>query len=72
LVTTFFALVPLVASSMNNPVVAMSAFGALKTLWPPDSLKGLLTFLLRSKGLQKLLKRKTRLELDSIHSHEAS
>jgi hypothetical protein len=57
---------------MNNPVVAVSAFGALKSLWPPDSLKGLLTFLLRSKGLQKLLKRKTRLELDSIHPHGTS
>jgi hypothetical protein len=57
---------------MNNPMVAMSAFGALKSLWPPDFLKGLLTFLLRSKGLPKLLKRKTRLELDSIHPHEAS
>ena len=68
--TTALALIALVASSIHNSVVGLGASGAPKAFRPPSILKSLLAFFFSPKVLLKLLKRKSRLQLDSIHSHE--
>lgn len=66
--TTALALIALVAPSIHNSVVGLGASGAPKAFRPPSILKSLLAFFFSPKVLLKLLKRKSRLELESIVS----
>jgi hypothetical protein len=65
--TTALALVSLVAPSMHNSEVSMTASRTPKAFRPASVLKSFLTFFFSPKHLQKLFKRKSGLELDSIH-----
>jgi hypothetical protein len=66
---TALALIALVAPSIHNSVVGLGVSRAPKAFRrPPSILKSLLAFVFSPKVLLKLLKRKSRLELESIVS----
>lgn len=63
------ALIALVATASNEPMLLTLTTGASETVGPTRLLQSSLAFLLSSLELHKLGQRQTRLELDPIHGH---
>ena len=68
--TIALALIALVAPSIHNPEVGMTASKTPKTFRLAKILKSLLALFFRPKVLLKLLNGQSRLELDSIYPQE--